>query len=73
MRPLPVSSRSASVTNRTLSLYEVFHASELILLFGQFPAVEQEFATQMVDFYVNFINDLNPGGERCVFLDIEQC
>ncbi|TBU37597.1 alpha/beta-hydrolase [Dichomitus squalens] len=39
----------------------VFHASELILLFGQFPAVEQEFATQMVDFYVNFVNDLNPG------------
>ncbi|EJF67174.1 alpha/beta-hydrolase [Dichomitus squalens LYAD-421 SS1] len=39
----------------------VFHASELILLFGQFPAVEQEFAIQMVDFYVNFVNDLNPG------------
>ncbi|KAI0756254.1 alpha/beta-hydrolase [Daedaleopsis nitida] len=39
----------------------VFHASELILLFGQFPAVELEFASQMADFYVNFINDLNPG------------
>ncbi|KAI1793184.1 alpha/beta-hydrolase [Ganoderma leucocontextum] len=39
----------------------VFHASELILLFGHFPAVEQEFATQMVTFYINFISDLDPG------------
>ncbi|PIL31444.1 hypothetical protein GSI_06145 [Ganoderma sinense ZZ0214-1] len=39
----------------------VFHASELILLFGHFPAVEQEFATQMITFYINFINDLDPG------------
>ncbi|KAH9897858.1 alpha/beta-hydrolase [Cubamyces lactineus] len=39
----------------------VFHGSELILLFGQFPAVEQAFAEQMADFYVNFVNDLNPG------------
>lgn len=40
----------------------VFHASELILFFGQAPPVEQEFASQMADFYVNFINDLHPGG-----------
>lgn len=40
----------------------VFHGSELILLFGSFPAVEQTFAEQMADFYINFINDLNPGG-----------
>ncbi|RPD65119.1 alpha/beta-hydrolase [Lentinus tigrinus ALCF2SS1-6] len=39
----------------------VFHASELILLFGQAPAVEQDFANQMADFYVNFISDLHPG------------
>ncbi len=41
----------------------VFHASELILLFGQAPAVEQDFASQMADFYVNFISDLHPGGD----------
>lgn len=40
----------------------VFHGSELELLFGHFPAVEQAFAEQMADFYINFINDLNPGG-----------
>ncbi|KAI0363529.1 alpha/beta-hydrolase [Pilatotrama ljubarskyi] len=39
----------------------VFHGSELILLFGHFPSVEQEFAEQMAEFYINFINDLNPG------------
>ncbi|KAK7055302.1 carboxylic ester hydrolase [Favolaschia claudopus] len=42
----------------------VFHASELELLFGPIPApVEDAFAQQMVDFYVNFVNDLNPGGK----------
>lgn len=40
----------------------MFHGSELELLFGHFPAVEQAFAEQMADFYINFINDLNPGG-----------
>ncbi|KAH7875721.1 alpha/beta-hydrolase [Lentinula edodes] len=40
----------------------VFHASELLLLFGPVPTtVETEFADQMLDFYINFINDLNPG------------
>ncbi|KAI0639960.1 alpha/beta-hydrolase [Trametes polyzona] len=39
----------------------VFHGSELILLFGRFPAVEQAFAEQVADFYINFINDLDPG------------
>ncbi|KAI0800727.1 alpha/beta-hydrolase [Fomes fomentarius] len=39
----------------------VFHASELILLFGNFSDVEQEFASQFADFYVRFISDLNPG------------
>ncbi|KAF9007551.1 alpha/beta-hydrolase [Cyathus striatus] len=42
----------------------VSHASELKLLFGPIPAaasVEKDFATQMRDFYINFINDLNPG------------
>ena len=40
----------------------VFHASELLLFFGKFPAVEQELATQMADFYVRFVVDLHPGG-----------
>jgi carboxylesterase type B len=40
----------------------VFHASELDLLFGPVPTpVEDEFANQMLDFYINFVNDLNPG------------
>ncbi|EIW63969.1 alpha/beta-hydrolase [Trametes versicolor FP-101664 SS1] len=39
----------------------VTHASELVLFFGEFPAVEQALAEQMTDFYVNFVNDLNPG------------
>ncbi|KAI0361028.1 alpha/beta-hydrolase [Trametes cingulata] len=39
----------------------VFHGSELILLFGHFPEVERQFAEQMAEFYINFINDLNPG------------
>lgn len=42
----------------------VAHASELELLFGPIPpaaAIETEFSTQMRDFYINFVNDLNPG------------
>jgi len=42
----------------------VAHASELALLFGPIPAaaqVETPFANQMLDFYLNFVNDLNPG------------
>ncbi|KAE9385462.1 alpha/beta-hydrolase [Gymnopus androsaceus JB14] len=43
-------------------LLGVFHASELLLLFGPVPtAVEDTFANQMLDFYIKFINDLNPG------------
>ena len=41
----------------------VAHASELQLLFGPFPPLEQELANQMADFYINFVNDLKPGGE----------
>ncbi|KAF7330246.1 Carboxylic ester hydrolase [Mycena venus] len=42
----------------------VFHASELELLFGPIPTpVEDAFAQQYIDFYVNFINDLNPGAQ----------
>ena len=47
--------------DRTRNLCAVFHGSELELLFGQFPSVEQEFAEQMAEFYINFISDLNPG------------
>ncbi|KAF7319011.1 Carboxylic ester hydrolase [Mycena chlorophos] len=39
----------------------VFHASELELFFGPFPAVEKPLADQMLAFYVNFVNDLDPG------------
>ncbi|KAF7312047.1 Carboxylic ester hydrolase [Mycena indigotica] len=39
----------------------VFHASELELFFGPFPAVETALSQQMLAFYVNFVNDLNPG------------
>ncbi|KAF8907247.1 alpha/beta-hydrolase [Gymnopilus junonius] len=42
----------------------VAHASELELFFGPIPpaaAVEIPFATQLRDFYINFITDLNPG------------
>ncbi len=36
------------------------------LLFGPVPTdVEDEFANQMLDFYISFIWDLNPGSE-CV-------
>lgn len=42
--------------------FGVSHGSELSLLFGPVPTdVEDEFANQMLDFYVNFIWDLNPG------------
>jgi len=42
----------------------VFHASELELLFGPVPtAVEDVFANQMLDFYINFINNLTPGAQ----------
>jgi hypothetical protein len=47
----------------------VAHASELALLFGPIPAaaqVETDFANTFLDFYINFVNDLNPG--RSLFL-----
>ncbi|VDB84761.1 unnamed protein product [Peniophora sp. CBMAI 1063] len=41
----------------------VFHASELPLLFGPGASgVELDFANSYLDFYINFVNDLNPGG-----------
>jgi hypothetical protein len=48
----------------TGALAVVAHASELALLFGPIPpvaAIETEFSMQMRDFYINFVNDLNPG------------
>ena len=47
----------------SFAVVSVFHASELLLLFGMFPEVEREFATQMADYYINFVADLHPGGE----------
>jgi hypothetical protein len=46
-----------------LILSLVFHASELRLLFGPVPdpGLELEFANTMLDFYINFVNDLNSG------------
>lgn len=47
----------------------VFHASELSLLFGPVPnPVEDDFANQMTDFFLNFVHDLSPGGE-----DLQLC
>lgn len=44
----------------------VFHGSELGLLFGPVPnSVEDGFANQLTDFYINFVTDLNPGGMYC--------
>ncbi|KAJ7690145.1 hypothetical protein B0H17DRAFT_1201932 [Mycena rosella] len=46
----------------------VLHASELELLFGLFPTpVEDVFGNQMIDFYIDFINDLNPGAQWPAF------
>ncbi|KAJ7039660.1 alpha/beta-hydrolase [Mycena alexandri] len=40
----------------------VFHGSELTLFFGPNPApIEAAFAEQMIDFYVKFVHDLDPG------------
>jgi hypothetical protein len=42
----------------------VAHGSELILFFGPLPAaasIEAGLSSQMRDFYINFINDMNPG------------
>ncbi|PSS29745.1 hypothetical protein PHLCEN_2v2893 [Hermanssonia centrifuga] len=42
----------------------VYHGSELGLLFGPVPnSIEDDFANQLTDFYINFINDLNPGSQ----------
>ncbi|KAF5379781.1 hypothetical protein D9615_005704 [Tricholomella constricta] len=44
----------------------VTHSSELQLLFGPIGSaaeVETDFANTMLDFYINFVNDLNPGGK----------
>lgn len=41
----------------------VAHASELPLLFGPVPTpIENDFANKFTDYYINFVNDLNPGG-----------
>ncbi|OCH95752.1 alpha/beta-hydrolase [Obba rivulosa] len=40
----------------------VSHGSELALLFGPVPTpVEDDFANQLTDFYINFVTDLDPG------------
>ena len=44
--------------------YSVFHELELEFLFGteSLPSIENEFSSQMQDFWINFVNDLDPGG-----------
>ena len=45
-------------------MFTVFHGSELELLFGPVPnPIEDDFANTLTDFYVNFVSDLDPGGE----------
>jgi hypothetical protein len=41
----------------------VFHASELRLLFGPVPDsnIELNFADTMLDYFITFVNDLDPG------------
>ncbi|KAJ7284513.1 alpha/beta-hydrolase [Mycena rebaudengoi] len=42
--------------------FGVTHGSELAVLFGPVPTpVEYEFAQTYLDFYISFVNDLNPG------------
>jgi hypothetical protein len=49
----------------------VAHASELALLFGPVPtSVEDTFANQMLDFWIHFVADLNPGGKSHIPCDI---
>lgn len=56
-----------------IRLYTVFHGSELELLFGPVPnPIEDDFANQLTDFYINFINDLNPGGAIAPSFDFLQ-
>ncbi|KAJ3545411.1 hypothetical protein NM688_g5630 [Phlebia brevispora] len=46
--------------NRTIG---VFHGSELSLIFGPAPnSIEDDFANQLRDFYINFVVNLSPGG-----------
>jgi hypothetical protein len=52
------------VTNNEICL-KVAHASELPLIFGPVPTVasiETGFSIQLRDFWINFVNNLNPGG-----------
>ncbi|THV01033.1 alpha/beta-hydrolase [Dendrothele bispora CBS 962.96] len=48
----------------------VAHATELPLLFGHIPevaSIETDFAQKWQEFYINFVNDLNPGEEWPTF------
>ena len=48
---------------RTPIISAVFHGSELSLIFGPVPnPVENDFANQLTDYWINFVNDMNPGG-----------
>lgn len=44
-------------------VYTVFHGSELSLIFGPVPnPVENDFANQLTDHWINFVHDTHPGG-----------
>ena len=49
----------------------VFHELELEFLFRteSLPSIENEFSSQMQDFWINFVNDLDPGG---VLIPVQQ-
>lgn len=64
MRPVAISIKNSCAEG--LNENRVAHASELPLLFGPVPAVEEDFANKMLDFYINFITDLDPGGKQII-------
>lgn len=55
---------AGQVTEPNWEICAVFHASELEFIFGteSLPSVENEFSNQMQDFWINFVNELDPGG-----------
>ncbi|KAJ7621945.1 alpha/beta-hydrolase [Mycena polygramma] len=50
------------ITGTSPVLLGVFHGSELELLLGPAPSTtEANFTSQIMDYYINFVNDLEPG------------
>jgi hypothetical protein len=53
----------------SMIIWAVAHMSELVLLLWPIPAaqVETNFANTFLYFYLNFVNDLNPGRSESLF------